>query len=117
MSAGKLTIERVYLITGLTVFDATCTELATWIRGHWGIENLLHHVRERTLREDDSKVRTGTLPRAMASLRNLAISVFRRDGQTDSPPSAATPAATTTGPYGLSASRDEPRQILIVQCP
>ncbi|WP_322985355.1 hypothetical protein [Streptomyces sp. S584] len=63
MSAGKLTIERVYLITSLTVLDATCTELAVWTRGHWGIENLLHHVRERTLREDDSKARTGTLPR------------------------------------------------------
>ncbi|MER7813448.1 ISAs1 family transposase, partial [Streptomyces sp900116325] len=83
LSAGKLTIERVYLITSLTVFDATCTELAAWIRGHWGIENLLHHVRDRTFREDDSKVRTGTLPRAMASLRNLAISVFRQDGQTN----------------------------------
>ncbi|WP_392838999.1 ISAs1 family transposase [Streptomyces sp. LN500] len=83
LSTGKLTIERVYLITSLSVFDATCTELATWIRGHWGIENLLHHVRDRTFREDDSKVRTGTLPRAMASLRNLAISVFRQDGQTN----------------------------------
>ncbi|MEV8529892.1 ISAs1 family transposase [Streptomyces sp. NPDC052000] len=83
MSTGKLTIERVYLITSLSVFDATCAELATWIRGHWGIENLLHHVRDRTFREDDSKVRTGTLPRAMASRRNLAISVFRQDGQTN----------------------------------
>ncbi|MCX5315505.1 ISAs1 family transposase [Streptomyces sp. NBC_00154] len=83
LSTGKLTIERVYLITSLSAFDATCTELATWIRGHWGIENLLHHVRDRTFREDDSKVRTGTLPRAMASLRNLAISVFRQDGQTN----------------------------------
>lgn len=83
MSTGKLTIERVHLITSLSVFDATCTELATWIRGHWGIENLLHHVRDRTFREDDSKVRTGALPRAMASLRNLAISVFRQDGQTN----------------------------------
>ncbi|QJT04713.1 transposase [Streptomyces asoensis] len=73
----------VYLITSLGVFDATCAELATWIRGHWGIENLLHHVRDRTFREDNSKVRTGTLPRAMASLRNLAISVFRQDGQTN----------------------------------
>ncbi|MEU9384275.1 hypothetical protein AB0D38_26310, partial [Streptomyces sp. NPDC048279] len=45
--------------------------------------NLLHHVRDRTFREDDSKVRTGTLPRAMASLRNLAISVFRQDGHTN----------------------------------
>ncbi|MCX4597539.1 hypothetical protein OG819_50655 [Streptomyces sp. NBC_01549] len=83
MSTGKQTIERVYLITSLSVFDATCADLATWIRGHWGIENLLHHVRDRTFREDDSKVRTATLPRAMASLRNLAISVFRQDGQTN----------------------------------
>ncbi|MCL7492525.1 hypothetical protein M8I34_13910 [Streptomyces sp. MCA2] len=34
---------------------------------------------------DDSKTRTGFLPRTMAaSLRNLAISVFRQNGQTDS---------------------------------
>ncbi|MDB5448558.1 MAG: hypothetical protein JWQ97_3875 [Phenylobacterium sp.] len=34
LGTGKLTIERVYLITSLDVFDATPTELATWIRGH-----------------------------------------------------------------------------------
>ena len=56
---------------------------APGLPGHWGIENLLHHVRDRTFREDDSKIRTGILPRAMASLRNLAISVFRQDGQTN----------------------------------
>ena len=73
----------VHLITGPGVFDATCAELATWIKGHRGTENLLHHVRDRTFREDDSTVRTGTPPRAMASLRDLAVSVFRQDGQTD----------------------------------
>ncbi|MGX4695038.1 ISAs1 family transposase [Streptomyces sp. JNUCC 63] len=83
LATGKLTIERVYLITSLDVFDATPAELAAWIRGHWSIENLLHHVRDRTFREDDSKVRTGHLPRTMASLRNLAISVFRQDGETN----------------------------------
>jgi len=83
LSTGKLTIERVYLITSLDVFDAPPAELAAWIRGHWGIENLLHHVRDRTFREDDSKVRTGHLPRTMASLRNLAISVFRQNGETN----------------------------------
>ncbi|MEU9283834.1 hypothetical protein AB0D57_03710 [Streptomyces sp. NPDC048275] len=40
-------------------------------------------MRDRTFREDDSKVRTGTLPRAMASLRNLAISVFRQNNETN----------------------------------
>ncbi|MFF4829957.1 ISAs1 family transposase [Streptomyces sp. NPDC001312] len=83
LSTGRLTIERVYLITSLDVFDATPAELAAWIRGHWGIENLLHHVRDRTFREDDSKIRTGHLPRTMASLRNLAISVFRQNGETN----------------------------------
>ena len=83
LGTGKLTIERVYLITSLDVFDATPAELATWIRGHWGIENRLHHVLDRTFREDDSKIRTGALHRTMASLRNLAISTFRQDGDTN----------------------------------
>ncbi|MFJ3794628.1 ISAs1 family transposase, partial [Kitasatospora sp. NPDC090091] len=82
-STGNLTIERVYLITSLDTYDVTAAQLATWIRGHWGIENLLHHVRDRTFREDDSKVRTGHLPRTMAGLRNLAISIFRQNGHTN----------------------------------
>ncbi|MEU6602942.1 ISAs1 family transposase [Streptomyces flaveolus] len=46
--SSKLTIERVYLITSLPPGAATGAQLASWIRGHWGIENLLHHVRDRT---------------------------------------------------------------------
>ncbi|MFI0088454.1 ISAs1 family transposase [Streptomyces bobili] len=80
---GRLTIERVYLITSLHPGEASGSQLAAWIRGHWGIENLLHHVRDRTFREDDSKIRTGHLPRTMASLRNLAISVHCQDGHTN----------------------------------
>ncbi|WP_435611158.1 ISAs1 family transposase [Streptomyces sp. C10-9-1] len=79
--SGKLTIERVYLITSLPPGAATGARLASWIRGHWGIENLLHHVRDRTFREDDFKIRTAHLPRTMASLRNLAIGLHRQDGQ------------------------------------
>jgi len=37
-------------------------------------------VRDVTYDEDRSQVRTGTGPRAMASLRNLAVSVLRIDG-------------------------------------
>ncbi|MEV8475330.1 ISAs1 family transposase [Streptomyces sp. NPDC051173] len=81
LGTGKLTIERVYLITSLPPGAATGAQLASWIRGHWGIENLLHHVRDRTFREDDSKIRTAGLPRTMASLRNLAIGLHRQDGQ------------------------------------
>jgi predicted transposase YbfD/YdcC len=46
---------------------------------HWGIE-ALHHIRDATFAEDASQARTGTAPRAMASLRNLAIAILRRHG-------------------------------------
>ncbi|MEU5540104.1 ISAs1 family transposase [Streptomyces sp. NPDC020362] len=81
LGSGKLTIARVYLITSLPPGAATGAQFASWIRGHWGIENLLHHVRDRTFHEDDSKIRTAQLPRTMASLRSLAIGLHRQDGQ------------------------------------
>jgi hypothetical protein len=83
MGSVKLTIERVYLITSLAPGEATGGQLAAWIRGHWHIENLLHHVRDRTFREDDSRIRTAHLPHVMASLRNLAIGVHRQGGGTN----------------------------------
>jgi predicted transposase YbfD/YdcC len=82
-TTGKLTTERVYLITSLPPGAASGAHIAAWNRGHWTIENQLHHVRDRTYREDDSKVRTAALPRTTASLRNLAISVHRQDGHTN----------------------------------
>ncbi|WP_238698187.1 hypothetical protein [Streptomyces sp. E5N91] len=83
LGTGKLTIERIYLVTSLPPGTATGSELAAWIRGHWLMENQLHHVRDRTFREDASKIRTCHLPRVMAGLRNLAIGVHRQDGHTD----------------------------------
>ncbi|MGW3569533.1 hypothetical protein ACWDSL_37695 [Streptomyces sp. NPDC000941] len=64
-TSGKLTIERVYLITSVPPGAASGAQLAAWIRGRWKIENLLHHVRDRTFREDDSKIRIGRLPRVI----------------------------------------------------
>jgi len=69
----------VYAVTSLTAAQASPARLADWIRGHWGIE-ALHHIRDTTYAEDASQVRTGTAPRAMASLRNLAIGILRQHG-------------------------------------
>jgi predicted transposase YbfD/YdcC len=69
----------VYAVTSLTAAKASPARLADWIRGHWGIE-ALHHLRDTTFAEDASQLRTGTAPRAMASLRNLAIGVLRLRG-------------------------------------
>jgi predicted transposase YbfD/YdcC len=75
---GKKTVEVVYVITSDRRADAAT--LASWIQGHWHIENKLHWVRDVTYQEDKSLVRTGNAPRVMATLRSLAISLLRLDG-------------------------------------
>jgi len=40
----------------------------------------LHHIRDTTFAEDASQLRTGAAPRAMASLRNLAIGILHARG-------------------------------------
>jgi predicted transposase YbfD/YdcC len=68
-----------YAVTDLGPRDATAAQLAALMRGHWAVE-ALHHVRDTTYAEDASRVRTATAPRAMASLRNTAISLLRLRG-------------------------------------
>jgi len=46
-------------------------------REHWGIENKSHYPRDTVYREDHNQSWTGNGPRALASLRNLAIGLFR----------------------------------------
>ena len=57
-------------------------ELAAFNRGHWAIETL-HFIRDTCYREDNSRVRTRSGPRVLASLRNLAINALRLAGRTD----------------------------------
>ncbi len=52
-----------------------------YARGHWAVENRLHWARDVTFREDESQLRTGTAPRAVASFRNLALNTFRLAGR------------------------------------
>lgn len=80
---GAKTREHVFAITSLTADQATPEQLAGYIRGHWGIENRLHWVRDVTYREDASQVRTGHGAHVMASVRNLAISIHRLAGATN----------------------------------
>ena len=56
--------------------------LRLW-RGHWGIENRLHYVRDVTFGEDASPVRTGAAPQVLAVLRNLVLALLRNAGSTN----------------------------------
>ncbi|MFC5092173.1 ISAs1 family transposase [Amycolatopsis plumensis] len=78
-TTGTRETHTGYGITSLPS-DTSPAAIATHLRRHWHIENRLHWVRDTTYNEDASRVRTGTGPRAMASLRNLAISALRTQG-------------------------------------
>ena len=82
-NSRKWRTETVYAVTDLTADQARPDQLATWLRGHWCIENRLHWVRDVTFGEDLSQVRTGNGPQVMATLRNLAISLLRLTGATN----------------------------------
>ena len=73
--------EIVYGITSLPAGLAGPAHLNYYQRRHWHVENRLHWVRDCTLHEDGSQLRTGTAPRALAAFRNLAISAFRLAGR------------------------------------
>lgn len=73
--------EIAFAITSLTRQQARPRDLARMLRGHWRIENGLHYVRDVTYAEDHSRIRTGSGPRVMASLRNIAITIHRLHGE------------------------------------
>ena len=70
-------------MTSLSVTDAEPQQVAAWLRGHWGIENRIHYVRDVAFDEDRSQIRTGDGPQVMAAMRNLAISLLRLAGETN----------------------------------
>jgi predicted transposase YbfD/YdcC len=70
-------------ITSMSPQRGAPAGIAVHVRGHWGIENKLHYVRDVTYGEDASRVRTKNAPRNMASMRNLAIGALRAGGWTN----------------------------------
>jgi len=70
-------VEDHFYLTSLkaTVRDATDgAKLLEIARGHWAIENRLHHCKDRTMREDAQKAK----PEAstLARLRSLALGLL-----------------------------------------
>ena len=74
---GKTTREVAYAITSASRARADAARLLEWWRGHWGIENKEHWVRDETFGEDRSRVRSGSAPQILASVRNLVMNWLR----------------------------------------
>jgi len=77
---GQVEVEVLFGITSLPRERAGARELLHLTRGHWGIDNGLHGVRDGTLREDASRIRKASGPEVMAALRNIVIFLFKRLG-------------------------------------
>lgn len=69
--------QIVYYISSL---DLTAAEFAQGIRGHWGIENRLHWVKDVVLQEDKSRIRQGNAPANFSLIRSLVITILRHNG-------------------------------------
>ena len=76
----KVETEVVLGITSLPHERVGAKTLLGLTRGHWGIENGLHGVRDGTLREDASRIRKGAATQTMAVLRNIVVFLFHRLG-------------------------------------
>lgn len=75
---GPASVEITYYITSVPPERADAARLLALIRGHWDIENRLHHVRDVTFDEDRSTIRSGAAPQVMAAARNLVLALLRR---------------------------------------
>lgn len=50
------------------------------IRGHWGIENGLHYVKDVNMNEDKSRIKGGSAAENLSIIKNMAINIYRHNG-------------------------------------
>lgn len=74
---GVVSHEVRYAVTSLSPQQADAAALLDLWRSHWTIENHLHWPRDVLFGEDDCKTHAQHSPRALATLRNTALSVIR----------------------------------------
>ena len=74
--------ETVHAVTSLGKDQADAAALAKIARGQWGIESV-HWLRDTAYAEDANTGYAGNGPQAMATLRNLAVSLLYLSGVTE----------------------------------
>jgi predicted transposase YbfD/YdcC len=82
LRTGVVSEEVTYGITSLGWQEASAAQLEALWRGHWGIENKVHYVRDVTLAEDAGQIHVGNAPHALAALRNGLLNLLRSKGVT-----------------------------------
>ncbi len=75
--AGKPYEETAYYISSITL-DAS--DFSQGIRGHWGVENRLHWVKDVIFGEDKAQMIDGYAAANFSIVRSFVINLFRRNG-------------------------------------
>jgi predicted transposase YbfD/YdcC len=77
----KMVTQEVHFgITSLERTTVTLAQVEQFWRWHWTIENGSHYIRDVSMGEDASRVRSGQAPHALAAFRNALISALRLEG-------------------------------------
>jgi predicted transposase YbfD/YdcC len=75
---GKPYSQWSYYITSLAT---TAHQFAEGIRGHWGIENRLHWVKDVVFKEDACPLKLAQAPQNWGLIRTWAVNLFRLQGE------------------------------------
>ena len=73
---NTVTSSVSYAITSVPANQISADQLLRHWRNHWGIENCCFYVRDVTLKEDLSRLRTKNSPHNMATLRNAVLTLL-----------------------------------------
>jgi predicted transposase YbfD/YdcC len=77
LKSGKYSREVSYGLVSMRPEEAGAATIERLWRGHWTIENPVHHVRDVTFGEDAGHAAQGNTAQVLAALRNGLLSVFR----------------------------------------
>ena len=77
---GEVSRDPCYLLTSLPPERCGPNELLSLFRAHWGVENSLHHVRDRSWDEDRHTLRRPGLGEVFAALVNVRLNFLRLRG-------------------------------------
>lgn len=75
---GKPYSQFSYYLTSLAT---TARQFADGIRGHWGIENRLHWVKDVVFKEDNCQLKLAHAPQNWGLFRSWALNLFRLHGE------------------------------------
>ena len=80
VTGERLTKDVALMVTSRNADRMTAADLSKHIRGHWGIENKKHYIRDTVYQEDGNQTWQGNGPQSLASFRNFATSLFALKG-------------------------------------